>query len=73
MSYYYCKKCCAKHGIGLGCPQSVTNVTNVVPVAGLDLFELDKAMGKIDPDMTYEEWRASQEITGEVTEYGENV
>lgn len=73
MSYYYCKTCHRKHGIGLGCPQAVTNVTNVVPVAGLDLFELDKAMGRIDPDMTYDEWRDSQEVTGQITEYGDNA
>lgn len=73
MSYYYCKTCHCKHGIGLGCPQAVTNVTNVVPVAGLDLYELDIAMGKITSDVTYEEWRAMQEVTGEITEYGDNA
>lgn len=73
MGYYFCNKCRCKHPIDLGCPQTTTNRTLVVPKEGLNLYELDLAMGVIPPDTTYEEWRAMQNETGEITEYGENA
>lgn len=66
-----CPQCFSK---ALGVAQTTTNTTNVLGVPGPSIFEYEKQMGYIDPDMTYEEWR-NQPVgsTNNVIELGDNA
>lgn len=59
MSYYFCNKCRCKHPIDLGCPQTLTNRTMVVPEEAMNNYELALAVGAIPSDTTLPEYLAS--------------
>lgn len=71
---YNCSYCgCYHNDHDLSCEQKQTNITNIVPIEPMNQYELDIASGKYPPDTTYEQWRAMQEMTTNVIEYGDNA
>lgn len=71
---YNCSCCGCRHNDNdLSCQQLTENRTLIVPVEPMNQYELDIASGKYPPDTTYEQWRAMQEMTTNVIEYGDNA